>query len=630
MSEQIQLSTCAEHTEIAAAQAQTLLVMASIKAPEMSECEDQRAPISVSAVIDRSGSMQGAKLQLTKATLGFVIKELKDGDQFGIVSYSDDAAETLKLTNMDHMGRQRAMEAVNRIQEDGCTNLSGGLFMGLDQLQGTILQHPGAQSASSLLRRQTAKVQHPGLSPIRCDSLTLKIGNAYRAVSMHAAKSSKSAPTLKNQHKWTMFVRLGESQAGDVADYVQSVEYQLHPTFSRSTVAVTTAPFEVSRSGWGTFVVGIRVTLRPRFGSAVHTFDHELNFASPETFSTHTVQVTDTAGPHVSEPGQQAPPQVVVSSSTTKAVNDVTSVWLFTDGLANRGITTGPELVRETKQRLEAMTKPCSIFSFGFGADHNAQMLKEVADAGKGMYYFIEDENNIASSFADCLGGLQSVVAQNIRLTIEPQPGCTVQKVFTKYDHQVTPSASWVQIPDLYSEEERDLVVEVQVDPVDDACPDPSPILAWAMQYTNLITGQSSTVAASTVLARPEVARPQPPPAALDRQRNRLLCAEALEMSKRRADEGRLEEARTILRNAMDKIRGSATGADAFCVGLCEDLQDCEDQMVDVRMYRSKGGQMMMNMNSCHSYQRSCGMKAKYMNKKKSAMVLKSAAMEEE
>ena len=39
---------------------------------------------------------------------------------------------------------------------------------------------------------------------------------------------------------------------------------------------------------------------------------------------------------------------------------------------------------------------------------------------------------------------------------------------------------------------------------------------------------------------------------------------------------------------------------------------------------------MMMNMNSCHSYQRSCGMKAKYMNKKKSAMVLKSAAMEEE
>ena len=38
----------------------------------------------------------------------------------------------------------------------------------------------------------------------------------------------------------------------------------------------------------------------------------------------------------------------------------------------------------------------------------------------------------IAESFADCLGGLLSVVGQNMTLTIEAQPNCTLGQVHYK------------------------------------------------------------------------------------------------------------------------------------------------------------------------------------------------------
>ena len=52
------------------------------------------------------------------------------------------------------------------------------------------------------------------------------------------------------------------------------------------------------------------------------------------------------------------------------------------------------------------------VFTFGFGTDHDADMLRSIADAGNGLYYFLDDVDSIPESFCDCLGGLLSVAAQ--------------------------------------------------------------------------------------------------------------------------------------------------------------------------------------------------------------------------
>ena len=52
------------------------------------------------------------------------------------------------------------------------------------------------------------------------------------------------------------------------------------------------------------------------------------------------------------------------------------------------------------------------MFTLGYGAEHDPDMLHAIANAGGGLFYYIENKDNIPDSFCDCLGGLLSVAAQ--------------------------------------------------------------------------------------------------------------------------------------------------------------------------------------------------------------------------
>merc|ERR1712166_1060557 len=109
------------------------------------------------------------------------------------------------------------------------------------------------------------------------------------------------------------------------------------------------------------------------------------------------------------------------------------SVLLFTDGLANRGLTDSAKIAGCMKGALEDCSdNQPSIFTFGFGEDHDAEMLRTIADVGEGLYYYIENKESIPQTFADCLGGLLSVVAQNMVLVVEPCDGVSILKVHSK------------------------------------------------------------------------------------------------------------------------------------------------------------------------------------------------------
>lgn len=110
------------------------------------------------------------------------------------------------------------------------------------------------------------------------------------------------------------------------------------------------------------------------------------------------------------------------------AADAVRSIFLLTDGLANEGVTDAAQLERMLTKMLDHSVRP-RIFTFGFGADHNPAFLETLANAGNGSYYFIESEERIPTAFADALGGLMSVVLQNIEVVLTPLNGCTIRKV---------------------------------------------------------------------------------------------------------------------------------------------------------------------------------------------------------
>lgn len=71
----------------------------------------------------------------------------------------------------------------------------------------------------------------------------------------------------------------------------------------------------------------------------------------------------------------------------------------------------------------------------------------------------------IPDAFADCLGGLLSVVGQNIDVSFEATNGVTIKKLKTKFKvTEKTAGQSYtVTVGDIQSEEEKDLLCEISV-----------------------------------------------------------------------------------------------------------------------------------------------------------------------
>ena len=93
-----------------------------------------RPPLSLSVVVDTSGSMAGDKLAFVKEGLSLLIDGMRDGDELALVTYDDDAEV---IAEMAEVGDQRVAlrRAVNDLGADGSTNLSAGLIAGYEQVQ---------------------------------------------------------------------------------------------------------------------------------------------------------------------------------------------------------------------------------------------------------------------------------------------------------------------------------------------------------------------------------------------------------------------------------------------------------------------------------------------------------------
>ncbi len=87
----------------------------------------KRGPINVALVLDRSGSMEGEPLREARRAAGKFAGFLGAEDRLSVVAF-DDEVET--VFGPAPAGDPAALEAIDRIQSGGSTNLSGGWLMG--------------------------------------------------------------------------------------------------------------------------------------------------------------------------------------------------------------------------------------------------------------------------------------------------------------------------------------------------------------------------------------------------------------------------------------------------------------------------------------------------------------------
>jgi hypothetical protein len=55
-----------------------------------------------------------------------------------------------------------------------------------------------------------------------------------------------------------------------------------------------------------------------------------------------------------------------------------------------------------------------TINSFGFGKNHDAEMMSNISKSKDGNFYFVDKLDVVDECFIDALGGLMSTVATNL------------------------------------------------------------------------------------------------------------------------------------------------------------------------------------------------------------------------
>jgi Ca-activated chloride channel family protein len=107
----------------------TVMLRIGIQAREIPE--DQRRPVSLTFVIDTSGSMDMEnRLELVKASLGLLVTRLRSDDSVAIVTFGDSAQ--LILTPTSAAEPNAILAAIASLTPGGSTNAQAGLELGYD------------------------------------------------------------------------------------------------------------------------------------------------------------------------------------------------------------------------------------------------------------------------------------------------------------------------------------------------------------------------------------------------------------------------------------------------------------------------------------------------------------------
>ncbi|KAA8550376.1 hypothetical protein F0562_002060 [Nyssa sinensis] len=250
------------------------------------------------------------------------------------------------------------------------------------------------------------------------------------------------------------------------------------------------------------------------------------------------------------------------------------------------------------------------VHAFGFGADHDAASMHSISETSGGTFSFIEAESVIQDAFAQCIGGLLSVVVQELQVGVEcVHPRLRLGSIKAgSYKTSVMSDArmGFINIGDLYAEEERDFLVTVDI-PIDGSSNEMS-LLKVKCVYKDPITKELVNLeeANEVKILRPKITGPQSVSMEVDRQRNRHRAAEAIAEARTAAERGDLAGAVSILESCRKVLSEtvSAQAGDQLCVALGAELREMQDRMANRRVYEASGRAYVLSGLSSHSLQR--------------------------
>eukprot|EP00775_Hariotina_reticulata_P004577 gene4577-4831_t len=269
---------------------------------------------------------------------------------------------------------------------------------------------------------------------------------------------------------------------------------------------------------------------------------------------------------------------------TVGGTRRVRSVFLCTDGQPNE---------------LAALADdPVSIHAFGFGADHDSKLLQAIAEAGSGMYYYIEDDSQIPEAFGDALGGLFSVVASNVNVSIsvvsdggqDQAPSTKILQVKSGGVVRVAPepdngyAQATICFNDLFAEESRELLLELELEAAPKAIDVSSPLLKVDVTFCDPNTGCVTSSTHFLEVKRCDKPKDQQCNNMVQAARARYRTAEAVQCAGELTKKRDYKSAMKLLQQAQDAVAKHGAGGEEQA--HLQELATCMDSISELR--RSK------------------------------------------
>eukprot|EP00486_Rosalina_sp_Unknown_P001953 CAMPEP_0201564162 /NCGR_PEP_ID=MMETSP0190_2-20130828/2188_1 /ASSEMBLY_ACC=CAM_ASM_000263 /TAXON_ID=37353 /ORGANISM="Rosalina sp." /LENGTH=688 /DNA_ID=CAMNT_0047979947 /DNA_START=102 /DNA_END=2168 /DNA_ORIENTATION=+ len=567
--------------------------MASVKAPYFRS--EQRAPIDLVAVVDESGSMSGDRIKLVKETVQFIIKNLESGDRFGIIGYSSGSRTVLPLTKMDDKGKKKAQSLATNLRASGGTALCAGLVDGVNMMKNRKFKNDVA-SVMILTDGQANQGPTSASQIIACvrSGKVSGSGGGHIGYGGYGGYGRGPPPMIQNNYNNNMYP--------SPMQYQQQQQIQGLPNLGMK--AKSTKKNKRMQQKPKQQLQGIPPP-QPQYQQQM-----------PMQFQQQQMPMYPQQGQQQQGYGQapmmqqmqgyqaqgQMPQLHSLSSMQGQGQGQTTSTKPVKDMIEDEKEEPGKGKEIKLKDEL-----PCTINTFGFGSGHNASLLEAIAESGRGMYAFIESTDMIADTFAECLGGLVSIIGQDLKIKVEALNNVEITKCLSSgYTMTVTKPKKihTVSINNLQSEENRDLIFQLKM-PAINAKKEKDPIVQLSIQYKNVVLDKNQTLSNVVCINRIEGTQIGERNMELDVQYNRVLAADAMDSADQLANSGKLEEARKVLSSAQDHIKKSKSNKNPFSVNLVNDIQLVQNNMQSNQQYQQQGGKMLKMNKKSHQMQRS-------------------------
>ncbi|KAK9284083.1 hypothetical protein L1049_012343 [Liquidambar formosana] len=300
-----------------------------------------------------------------------------------------------------------------------------------------------------------------------------------------------------------------------------------------------------------------------------------------------------------------------------KEKNPVASIILLSDGQDTYTVSGSSDQPKSNYQLLLPLSIhggdnagfQIPVHAFGFGVDHDASSMHSISEISGGTFSFIETEGVIQDAFAQCIGGLLSVVVQELQVGIEcVHPSLHLVSLKAgSYPSRVMVDGrtGFIDVGDLYADEERDFLVSLNV-PAEFSSNETS-LLKVRCVYKNPLTKEMVTLESEEVrIERPEIGGQEVVSIEVDRQRNRLQAAEAMAQARAAAEQGDLAGAVATLETCRRVLSEtvSAKSHDRLCVALDAELKEMQERMASRHVYEASGRAYILSGLSSHSWQR--------------------------